>query len=313
MMPIAHYRRGLLAVCLALLTTGFTAASAETALEAGTPPVQLASVYALVGDLSTGEVLYGKHPDIPVPIASVTKLMTAMVVLDSKQSLDEWIPVMDWAENPEKNAYSRLRVGSEVRRGDLLRIAVMSSENLASNTLARHYPGDVPAFVAAMNAKAAQLGMSNASFADPTGLSTGNTASARDLWKMILAAYQYDVLRDYSTTYQHSVSFRNPRYSLAYGNTNPLTASSRWDVRLSKTGYLSESGRCLAMVADIGGSPVAMILLNSLGTRSPLGDAGRVRRWLETGEQGSVAGAARDYEREKSRALPVSATELADD
>ena len=176
----------------------------------------------------------------------------------------------------------------------------MSSENLASNNLARHFPGGLKAFVAAMNTKAASLGMTNARFDDPTGLSTLNQASATDLWKMTLAAYQYDTLREYSTTHQHTVQFRNPRYALAYGNTNPLIASSRWDVSLSKTGYLLEAGRCLTMVTEVDGQPLAMILLNSLGSRSPLGDAGRVRRWLETGEPGTVAGAARDYERAAS-------------
>lgn len=275
--------------------------------------VHLASVHALIGNLATGEILYRKNEDVAVAIASVTKLMTAMVVVDSGQPLDEWITVMDWAEDPEKNAYSRLRVGSEVRRGELLRIALMSSENLASNNLARHFPGGLKAFVAAMNTKAASLGMTNARFDDPTGLSTLNQASATDLWKMTLAAYQYDTLREYSTTHQHTVQFRNPRYALAYGNTNPLIASSRWDVSLSKTGYLLEAGRCLAMVTEVDGQPLAMILLNSLGSRSPLGDAGRVRRWLETGEPGTVAGAARDYERAQARLLASGSSELATD
>jgi len=259
--------------------------------------IQLASVHAVVGDLEEGKVLYAKRDDIPVPIASVTKLMTAMVVLDGGQSLDEWVPIVAWGESHGKNRYSRLRVGSETTRGRLLRLAIMSSENLAAHVLARHYPGGLDAFVAAMNAKAEALGMSRTHFDDPSGLSTSNRSTASDLWKMVGAAYGYGTIREYSTTYQYTASFRRPRYTLGYGNTNPLTASSRWDVELSKTGYLTEAGRCLVMVADIDGKPVGMVLLNSFGTRTPLGDAGRVRRWLQTGSSGNVAGAAVDYER----------------
>ncbi|MGE0623674.1 MAG: D-alanyl-D-alanine endopeptidase [Pseudomonadales bacterium] len=273
------------------------------ASEAPASEVELASVHAAVGDLSNGRVLYEKHADLAVPIASVTKLMTAMVVLDAGQPLEEWVPILGWAEKTGKNSYSRLRVDSESRRDQLLKLALMSSENLASHTLARHYPGGLAAFVAAMNDKARTLGMTHSSFDDPTGLSVGNQASAADLWKMLAAAWQYDLIRAYSTTYQYQADFRAPRYSLAYGNTNPLTASSRWDVQLSKTGYLKESGRCLVMVTDVDGDPIGMVFLNSFGTRTPLGDAGRVRRWLTTGDSGQVAGAALDYERAAVKSL----------
>jgi D-alanyl-D-alanine endopeptidase (penicillin-binding protein 7) len=259
--------------------------------------IQLASVHAVVSDLATGDVLYAKRDDIAIPIASVTKLMTAMVVLDGQQPLDEWVPIVAWKTSYGKNRYSRLRVGSETTRGELLRLALMSSENLASYVLASHYPGGVEAFIAAMNAKAAALGMLQSHFDDPTGLSTSNRASAADLVRMVRAAYGYDTIRKYSTTYQYTAKFRNPNHTLGYGNTNPLTASSRWDVELSKTGYLTEAGRCLVMVADIDDRPVVMVLLNSFGTSTPLGDAARVRRWLETGSSGGVARAARDYER----------------
>lgn len=265
--------------------------------------MQLASVHAAIGNLKEGELLHLKNADKAVPIASVTKLMTAMVVLDGRQPLGEWVPILGWEKKTGKNGYSRLRVDSKSRRDQLLKLALMSSENLASHTLARHYPGGVDAFVAAMNAKAGALGMSRSLFDDPTGLSTGNVASAGDLWKLLDAAYDYDLIRAYSTTYQHQASFQAPRYSLGYGNTNPLTASSRWDVQLSKTGYLKESGRCLVMVADIEGEPIGMVFLNSFGTRTPLGDAGRVRRWLTTGESGTVAGPARDYEQTVIRAI----------
>ena len=268
--------------------------------------MQLASVHAAIGDLSSGKLLHTKNAAVTVPIASVTKLMTAMVVLDSGQALNEPITILGWEKKTEKNAYSRIRVDSKSRRDQLLKIALMSSENLASHTLARHYPGGFDAFVLAMNDKAKSLGMKNSRFDDPTGLSLGNVASAEDLWKMLAAAHEYDLIRAYSTTYQHQASFSGPRYSLAYGNTNPLTASSRWDVQLSKTGYLKEAGRCLVMVADVDGKPIGMVFLNSFGTRTPLGDAGRTRRWLTTGESGRVAGAARDYEQSVLRGLPDS-------
>jgi D-alanyl-D-alanine endopeptidase (penicillin-binding protein 7) len=266
--------------------------------------VQLASVHAAIGDLSSGKLLHTKNAHVTVPIASVTKLMTAMVVLDGGQSLNEPITILGWEKKTEKNAYSRIRVDSKSRRDQLLKIALMSSENLASHTLARHYPGGFDAFVLAMNEKAKSLGMKNSRFDDPTGLSLGNVASAEDLWKMLAAAHEYDLIRAYSTTYQHQASFSGPRYSLAYGNTNPLTASSRWDVQLSKTGYLKEAGRCLVMVADVDGRPIGMVFLNSFGTRTPLGDAGRTRRWLTTGESGRVAGAALDYEQSVLKSLP---------
>ena len=263
--------------------------------------LELASVHAAVGDLSTGEVVYAKRDDIAVPIASITKLMTAMVVLDRGQPLDEWIPVVARDGTSGKNGYSRLRIGSETTRGQLLRLALMSSENLASYVLAHYYPGGLDGFIAAMNAKAEKLKMTRTRFDDPSGLSIENRSSASDLLKMVRAAYEYDTIRDYSKTRQYKASFRRPRYTLGFGNTNPLVGSSRWDIALSKTGYLEEAGRCLVMVTEIEGAPIAMVLLNSFGTRTPLGDATRVRRWLQTGTSGSVAGAAMEYERRVAR------------
>jgi len=262
-----------------------------------TDGIMLASVHAVVGSLDSEEVLFAKRQDTPVPIASITKLMTAMVVLDEGQPLDEWLPIVKRKKTHGKNAYSRLRIGSEARRDLLLRLTLMSSENLAAYSLAHHYPGGVEAFVRAMNAKAAKLGMGDSRFDDPSGLSTGNRSTAADLLKMVRAAHGYERIREHSTTYQYTASFRKPRHSMAYGNTNPLTASSRWEVDLSKTGYLNEAGRCLVMVTEIEEQPIVMVLLNSFGTRTPLGDAGRVRRWLQTGSSGEVAAAAMEYER----------------
>lgn len=270
--------------------------------------LQLASVHAVVLDLDSGKTLYQKRASAVVPIASVTKLMTAMVVLDGGQPLDEWLTVVDWHKDLENNAYSRIRIGSEARREELLRIALMSSENLATHVLAHHYPGGDSAFVAAMNAKARELGMTSTRFVDPAGLSPDNRSSAADLAVMLRAAFGYAEIRGLSTGYQHRAQFRNPRYTLPYGNTNPLVASSRWDLSLSKTGYLTEAGRCLVMVTAIDGRPVALVLLNSFGTRTPLGDAGRVRRWLTTGQGGRVAGAALEYERRTGAAFTEDAS-----
>jgi serine-type D-Ala-D-Ala endopeptidase (penicillin-binding protein 7) len=265
--------------------------------------LKLASVSALVMDAKSGETLFSKHDDVALPIASVTKVMTAMVVLDSKQPLDEWLTIVGWDNKFGKNAYSRLRIGSEATRGELVRIALMSSENLATHVLAHHHPGGSAAFVAAMNAKATTLGMADTLFVDPAGLSPDNRSTARDLARMTAAAYEYQTIRDFSTRHQHVVQFRNPRYTLPYGNTNPLVASERWNLELTKTGYLVEAGRCLVMIAQIDAKPVVMVLLNSLGTRSPIGDAARVRRWLTTGEGGNVAGPALEYERRVSESL----------
>ncbi|NHN39860.1 D-alanyl-D-alanine endopeptidase [Pseudomaricurvus alcaniphilus] len=265
-------------------------------LHASTPAaVNLASVSAVVVDLERDETLLSQHDDIQLPVASITKLMTAMVVLDSAAELNEWLEIRDWTGDLEKNAFSRIRVTSQARRRDLLRLALMSSENRAAFNLALHHPGGLPAFVAAMNAKAKALGMENSHFADPTGLSIENRATAADLAVMLVAAYGYPLLREYSTTRQFTINFRKPRYRLGYGNTNPLVSSSRWQVSLTKTGYLTESGRCLVMVTEMDDRTVGLVLLNSFGKRSPLGDAGRIRRWLETGNAGTVARAAQEH------------------
>ncbi len=271
--------------------------------ETQTPPrdparLQLASVSAAVATLDSGELVYGKRADWVMPIASITKLMTALVVLESGAPLDEWLRVEERHFPAAANAFSRIRPGSEARRGDLLRIALMSSENYAAYLLARHHPEGYDAFIEAMNRKALALGMMQTRFVDSSGLSHENVASAEDLVKLARAAYALPTLRKYSTGGRYSVHFRQPGYTLYYGNTNPLVHSSRWQVDLTKTGYLTEAGRCLLMVTEIDGEPVAMALLNSFGTRTPLGDAGRIRRWLQTGHGGTVAKAAQRYEQD---------------
>jgi D-alanyl-D-alanine endopeptidase (penicillin-binding protein 7) len=173
----------------------------------------------------------------------------------------------------------------------------MSSENLASAMLAKHYPGGIQGFVYDMNRKARLLGMRNTRFVDSSGLSPRNVSTAADLTKMITAAMQYPIIKKTSTTGRYTANFRSPNYRLGYGNTNPLVNSKRWKVSLSKTGYLREAGRCLVMVAEVDGAQVAMVFLDSLGKRTPLGDAGRVRRWITTGKSGPVPRNALNYER----------------
>jgi len=265
--------------------------------------LNLASVHAAIAPLGSDTVIFSKHADKVVPIASITKLMTAMIVLDSDQSLDEWVEISKRHKPAATNAYSRIRVGSEAKRHDLLRMALMSSENLASYQLARHYPGGYDAFIAAMNEKARALGMHNTRFVDSTGLSSDNRSTASDLLKLVSAAYQYSEIRKLSTVGNYDVNFRKPRYTLAYGNTNPLVRSERWDVGMSKTGFLNAAGRCLVMVARIDGELVAMVFLDSLGRMSPIGDAGRVRRWIETGTGGDVTSEALAYERQRRTEL----------
>lgn len=263
--------------------------------------LELASAQAAVADLASGELLFTKHADRQVPIASVTKLLTAMVVLDSSAPLDEWLTIVARAERAPVNAYTRIRTGSELRRADLLRITLMASENQAAYVLSHHHLGGREAFVAAMNDKAADLGMHASRFVDASGLSAENRSTAADLLRLVAAAMDYELIRDYTRTTGFTAQFRKPRYTLQYGNTNLLVHRESWDVALSKTGYLQVAGRCLALVANIDGRPIAMVLLDSLGTRTPLGDAGRIGRWLRTGQGGSVAVAARDYERQRQR------------
>ena len=294
-----------------LLVAGFLPVNAVATQTPSAENLDLASVHAAIVDLDSGETLHRKYPDTSVPIASLTKVMTALVILESDQPLDEYITILERHRPAPVNAYSRIRIGSKAKREDLVRIALMASENLAAHTLARHYPGGFDAFIEALNDKADSLGMKDTRFVDPAGLSSDNRSSASDLARLLTAAWKHERIRELSTTRYHGVWFRNPRYELRYGNTNVLVHRQRWDLELTKTGYLDDAGRCLMMVTNVDGRTLGMVFLDSFGKRTPLGDAGRVRRWLETGNSGSIAGAARRYEQEQVQALNTGSTEHA--
>lgn len=284
-------------LCFTLLLflsyAGFAQTSAEKKL------INLASVSAIAVDSKTGTVLFAKNSDIVMPIASITKLMTAIVILDSKLSLKEKIRFAKEDKESINNYFSRVRVESELSRGDTLRIALMSSENLAASSLARTYPGGSIAFVKAMNAKAKALGMTHTHFVNSTGLSEKNVSTASDLAKMVAAAAKYPLIKKYSTTQTYTARFKRPRYVLGYTNTNVLVRAGHKDVKLSKTGYLDEAGRCLTMLRRIGNKDVVLVMLDSFGKRSPIGDANRIKKWLQTGKQGKVAKSALKYEQMK--------------
>jgi D-alanyl-D-alanine endopeptidase (penicillin-binding protein 7) len=294
--------RIMITMCLSLLLSPAMASDAASDKpDAKRNPVnlQLASVSAMVVDADSGEVLYQKYADIVKPIASLTKVMTAMVVLDSKQSLREVIRFSQADRTAINNYFSRIRVDSELPRGEVLRVALMSSANLAAASLGRNYPGGMTAFVAKMNVKAKALGMENSHFVDTSGLSHHNVSTAADMAKLIAAAAKYPVIAEYSTTATHTANFRRPSYRLAYVNTNQLVRYKRWDVGMSKTGYLNEAGRCLVMKAEVDGKSLLFVMLDSFGKTSPIGDAGRIKRWLASGKGGNVASSAQRYQKKK--------------
>jgi D-alanyl-D-alanine endopeptidase (penicillin-binding protein 7) len=255
-----------------------TAAHAGLAA-AGLP--SLKSTVALVVDLTDGQTIFGKNVGHVAPIASITKLMTAMVALDADLALDDII-VIDQADVDHlKHTSSRLTVGTGLSRADMLRLALMSSENRAAASLSRAYPGGREAFIAAMNRKAVELGMFNTRFLDSTGLSSDNVSTAQDLAKMVRAAYDYPLIREFTTTAAHDVSTTRGR-SLQFRNSNGLVKNPAWEIGLSKTGYIAEAGRCLVMQAKIAARPVVIVLLDSWGKNTRLGDANRIKKWLES-------------------------------
>ncbi|TNI83093.1 D-alanyl-D-alanine endopeptidase [Aeromonas sobria] len=237
---------------------------------------------ALVLDVNTGKTLYQKNATKVRPIASLTKLMTALVVLDAKQNLGQTLTVDKNDLDRVKHTHSRIRMGTKVTRRDALHLALMSSENRMASALARHYPGGRSAFVRAMNNKAKALGMRNTHFYDSTGLSTRNVSTAQDLGKLAAAAYRQPLIRQFTQDENREMRFSSPAYNLMFNNTNPLVKNPDWDVRLSKTGFTDEAGRCLVMRAKPDRQELAIVLLNSVGKRTPIGDANRIRKWLKS-------------------------------
>lgn len=246
----------------------------------------LYSASALVVDQSNGQALVEKQPDAVVPIASISKLMTAMVVLDAKLDLQEVIAIGDEDVDGLKGTRSRLPVGTTMTRETAMLLALMSSENRAAHALGRHYPGGMPAFVQAMNRKAQSLGMFHSRFEEPTGLSSNNVSTAHDLARMVAAAARYPEIRQYSTTAEAKVEL-NGRIR-DFGNTNALVRSDNWEIGVSKTGYISEAGRCLVMQARVADRPVVIVLLDSVGKMTRVGDANRIKRWMESASLASV-------------------------
>jgi len=269
----------LLAAMLGLLTALPLQASVFKDLE-GEPGLRSASALVLAED---GSVIYAKDEGTVRPIASVTKLMTAMTILDSGVDLDEKITVTKDDRDIVQMTGSRLEYGASLSRREMIMLAVMASENRAAMALGRTYPGGMAAFVEAMNAKAATLGMRDSRFADPAGLSVDNQSTAADLARMVAAAHGYPLIRQASTTTRLEVHPYKKRGPLVYGNTNRLLKNANWDIDVSKTGYIMEAGRCLVMRARIEGEWLSIVLLNSYGKLTPFGDSNRLRKWLLAG------------------------------
>lgn len=276
-----------------LLASNLQAASKAPAQQ------QIASGSGLVVDLKTNQVLFSSNPDRVAPIASVTKLMAAMVVLDAKLPMEQQLPVIIRDVAEMRGVYSRVRIGSEISRRDMLQLALMSSENRATASLAHHYPGGVPAFVAAMNAKARALDMHHSRFVEPTGLSQDNLSSANDLVKLLKASQQYPLIGQFSTTGEKTAYFRKPAYTLGFRNTNRLVYKPDWSIQLTKTGFTNAAGHCLVMRTHMDGRPVAFVVLDAFGKYTHMADANRLKKWLETGKISPVPAAALSYKQQK--------------
>ena len=240
--------------------------------------LDLKSSAALVLDQDTNEVLFSKNSQAVLPIASLTKLMTALVVTEAQLPLDEVLTVSQDDVDTEKHSGSRLKVGTSLTRGEMLHLALMSSENRAAHALGRSYPGGLDTFVAAMNQKAQALGMADTRYVEPTGLSSRNQSSAQDLATLVKAAHEHQIIRELSTSPQYQVAVG--KRQLQFRNTNLLVRNPTWDIGLQKTGYISEAGRCLVMQAQLAGRKLIMVFLDSAGKYSRIGDAERVRKWI---------------------------------
>lgn len=264
-------------VCAVFLSATTPARASDFTNLKGSPNLRSASALVISAD---GKVIYGKDIDTVRSIASITKLMTAMVILDSGLDLNEKITVTKADRDLVQLTGSRLEYGASLPRREMILIAIMASENRAATALGRTWPGGMTAFVTQMNKKAVQLGMSNSHFSDPAGLHVENTSTARDLMKMVTAAHNYALIKQASTTTLIEVHPYAKRGPLVYGNTNRLLKNKSWDIGLSKTGYINEAGRCLVMQANIEGEEVSIVLLNSFGKLTPFGDSNRLRKWM---------------------------------
>jgi D-alanyl-D-alanine endopeptidase (penicillin-binding protein 7) len=235
----------------------------------------------LVVNQNTGEIKFSKNAEVQVPIASITKLMTAMVVLDADMPMSEIVTITDDDVDRIKGTSSRLPLGTTFSRDDMLKLALMSSENRAAYALSRHYPGGRAAFIRAMNAKALSLGLMQTHFSEPTGLSPDNKSTAYDLYQLVAAAYQYPFIRQATTTTEYEVTIVGRQRPLMYKNTNVLVRKGDWNIGLSKTGFINEAGRCLVMQATVANEPLMIVLLDAAGTNKRTGDANMIRKWLE--------------------------------
>ena len=281
-------------LALCLLAGNAYAATADSIVQQ-----ELAAGSALLVDLESDEILYANNQHFVAPIASVTKLMTAMVVLDGQQSLDEQLSVVISDTTEMQGVFSRVRLGSELSRHDLLLITLMASENRAAASLAHHYRGGHGAFIQAMNDKAQALGMQHSAFVEPTGLSEKNVSSAHDLVLLIKAAQAYPLIRTFSTMDEQTVAFTKPNYTLGFRNTNGLVRNDKWSIALSKTGFTNSAGHCLVMSAQMNQRPVAFVVLDAFGKYTHMADANRLKKWLETGTVTPVPAAALDYKKAK--------------
>ncbi len=255
-------------------------------LHAVDDPLSLKSAVALVVDQDTGEVLFDKNSMAVLPIASISKLMTAMVVFDGQLPLSEMLAISEADVDTERNTRSRLGTGTRLSRGELLQLALMSSENRAAHALGRHYPGGMPAFVEQMNRKAREIGMASTSFVEPTGLSSNNVSNARDLATLVRAASKYPLIREYSTS--SGLTVDTGYRTVSYRNTNRLVGNPDWDIELQKTGYISEAGNCVVMQTRIDNRPVVIVLLDAQARMARVGDAQRIRQWLEHGPRTGI-------------------------
>jgi len=242
--------------------------------------IALNSSAVLVVDQRTGEILLEKNPDVALPIASITKVMTAIVVMEAGLPLNETVIISKEDTQLEKYSGSRLRVGAKFTRAELLHLALMSSENRAAHALGRNYPGGLEAFVEAMNEKAQAIGMSNSKFVEPTGLSSANVSTPRDLSRLVNAAHEIPLIRQYSTDREAIVRVGGAQQQ--FRNTNALTRKEDWDLGLSKTGFIRDAGKCLVMQAAIDDQDVIIVMLDAQASSSRLSDAERIRRWLST-------------------------------